>query len=524
MRAQDDSLGVQSGMMSELRLPRTHQYSLLGDLRILVLLALARVVLHLLVNGQYGFHRDELATLDDARYMDWGFVAYPPVTPAIAHLAVALFGPSLIGIRLFAALSQAISMVLAGLLVRELGGSRWSQVIAAIAIAISPASLAAGALFQYVSFDYLWWVLIAYLIARLLRSGNPRYWFGIGAIIGLGMMTKYTILFLVAGLAVGVLLTRERRNLASPWLWAGVALSLLVFLPNMIWQLQHNFVSLEFLSSIHERDVRIGRTGGYLIEQLFVTANPFTIPLWVMGLYFYFFSPTGKQHRLLGWMFVIPFILFFLAQGRSYYMAPAYPMLVAAGAVVWERWLASLSTLPARLLNGVTWAGLMSGVVMGAALMLPVFPINSDQWNAVSGVHDLFTEQVGWPDLVETVAGVYAALPEKERAQAAILAGNYGEAGAINLYGPAYGLPEAISGINSYHLRGYSSPPPETVVVVGFSRDLVDRMFQECQWAARNTNRYGVVNEETRDHPDIFVCRKPRLPWPDLWKQLRYFG
>jgi 4-amino-4-deoxy-L-arabinose transferase-like glycosyltransferase len=304
-----------------------------SDLGSLITLALLRFFLHLLTNSQYGFHRDELATLDDARYLAWGYVAYPPVTPFIARVSLELFGPSLVGVRLFSALAQCVAMVLAGLMARELGGSRLAQVVTALAVAIAPISLIQGALFQYVSFDYLWWVSIAYLIIRLLKSENPRWWLGIGAVIGLGMMTRYTMAFFVAGIAGGVLLTRARRYLAAPWLWGGVALSLLIFLPNLIWQIQHDFISLEFLSSIHARDVEIGRTDGFLIEQLYVTASLVTIPLWVAGLYYYFFSPAGARYRLLGWMYLIPFLLFLVSQARSYYLGPAYPMLIAAGVV-----------------------------------------------------------------------------------------------------------------------------------------------------------------------------------------------
>jgi 4-amino-4-deoxy-L-arabinose transferase-like glycosyltransferase len=510
---------------------RTWRDVVLSDLGILILLALASILLRALSNGQYGFHRDELATLDDARYLAWGYVAYPPLTPFIARVALELFGPSLVGVRLFAALALSIAMVLAGLMARELGGSRLALIVTALAVTIAPMSLSAGALFQYVSFDYLWWVLIAYLTIRLLKSEDPRWWLGIGAVAGLGMMTKYTIAFLIAGIVGGLVLTKTRRYLVSPWLrenapylWGGVALSLLIFLPNLIWQVRHNFISLEFLSSIHARDIRIGRTEGYLTEQLIVCVNPLTIPLCVAGLYYYFFQPAGNRYRLLGWMYVIPFALFLVTQARSYYLAPAYPVLLAAGAVVWEQWLVSLSARKARVALGTTWGALVVGGALFGVLVLPIAPVNSGLWDLTSQVHDNFSEQIGWQELVETVASIYAALPAAEKPQAGILAGNYGEAGAINLYGPAYGLPEAISGINSYWLRGYGDPPPQTLIVVGFPRNLAERFFGTCDLAGHVTNRYNVKNEETRDHPDIFVCRGLRQSWPEFWKYFQYFG
>jgi 4-amino-4-deoxy-L-arabinose transferase-like glycosyltransferase len=496
---------------------------LLSDVGILVLFALAKLVFHILTNGQYGFHRDELATVDDARYLAWGYVAYPPLTPFVARMAFVLFGPSLTGLRFFGALAQSIAIVLAGLMARELGGGRWAQIVAAVAVAIAPISLAESTLFQYVGLDYLWWVLIAYLTIRLLKSEDPRGWLAIGVVIGLGMLTRYTMAFYVAGIVVGVLLTPARRYLASPWLWGGVALSLVILLPNLIWQVQHNFVSLEFLSSIHTRDVRIGRTEDFWIDQLRLAANPFTIPLWVAGLYFYLFAPAGRRYRMLGWMAVVPFALFYISQGRGYYVGPIYPMLLAAGAVSVEHWVSLLSRGRARLIEGVTFAML----VLGAAILLllgPYAPINSGLWDVASQINTDLKEEVGWPELVQTVADIYTALPTEERAQAGILAGNYGEAGAINLYGPGYRLPEAISGIDSYWYRGYGNPPPQTVVVIGFNRTRVNGIFESCELAGHVANAYGVSNEETRDHPDIFVCRRPREPWSEFWKDLQSFG
>lgn len=491
---------------------------------LLMLLAVLRLAVHTLTNHEYGFHRDELAFFDDARFIALGYVAYPPFTPLIGRIAMELFGSSLVGLRFFSALAQSIAMIVTGLMARELGGNLRAQVVAALVAAIAPMSLIMGALFQYISFDYLWWVLIAYFMIQLLKSEDPRWWLGIGVVIGLGMITKYTMGVFVAGIVAGVLLTPARRHLRSPWLWAGVVLSVLIFLPNIIWQTQHDFISLTFLSDIRARDIEIGRTDGFLPMQFTVNANPLTLPLWIAGLYFYFFTPEGKRYRPLGWMYVVPLVLLMVMRGRFYYLAPAYPMLIAAGAVVIERWLSRLSVRKARVGWVVVWIGLTAGAILGAALMMPIAPINSGLWDVTSEVHDNFVEQVGWPDLVETVAGIYATMPEEEKAVAGILTANYGEAGAINLYGPDYDLPEAISGINSYWLRGYGDPPPEVLIVVGFNRQTAQRYFATCGLAGRVTNRYGVENEESRDHPDIFVCREPRTPWRDLWDEFQSFG
>jgi 4-amino-4-deoxy-L-arabinose transferase-like glycosyltransferase len=490
------------------------------DISVLVLLALSTFTLHMFTNGQYGFHRDELEMIDNARHLDWGFANYPPLTPFVARVALELFGPSLVGVRLFAALAQSIVMLLAGLMARELGGARFAQVIAALAAAVAPIALAGGAMMTYSDFDSLWWVLIAYQMIRLLKSDDPRWWLGIGVAFGLGLETKYTIVIWAAAFAIAVVLTRARRHLISPWLWAGAALALLIFLPNLIWQAQHDFISLDFMRAIHARDVRIGRTAEFLPEQLLFCANPVTIPLWATGLGTYLILPAGKRYRALGWMAVIAFGLLVWLEARSYYFAPVYPTLIAAGAVTWEKGLARLSSRVSRLLGGITFGALTIGAAGAVLIALPVAPVNSGVWRFTSQVHDLFVEQIGWPELVETVAEIYNSLPAEDQQEAGILTGNYGEAGAINLYGPAYGLPEAISGVNSYWLRGYGDPAPQVLILLDWHGSA---SFETCRIAGSVSNRHGVRNEET-SHSMIYVCRGLRHSWLDFWESLKSFA
>ncbi|HEX6639784.1 MAG TPA: glycosyltransferase family 39 protein, partial [Thermoanaerobaculia bacterium] len=302
------------------------------DVLLLVCLATLKLLFHLFTNGQYGFHRDELATLDDARHLAWGYVAYPPLTPFLGRIELELFGASLTGFRFFAALAQSVAMVVTGLMARRLGGGRVAMVVAAIAAMLAPISLSASSVFQYVSFDFLWFVLLAYFVIRLIDSNDPRWWVAIGAVIGLGALTKYAVAFYVAGLVVGVFVTPLRAHLRSKWLWIGATLSIAIALPNLLWELRHDFITLDFLKFIHARDVRIGRTDSFWIDQFKVSTNPFALPLWVFGLYVLFFTERGRRYRILGWMAIVPVILFALAKGRGYYTGPLYPMLLAAGA------------------------------------------------------------------------------------------------------------------------------------------------------------------------------------------------
>jgi hypothetical protein len=490
-----------------------------GDLWLLIAMAAATVLVHVFTGHQYGFQRDELATLEDARHLAFGYVAYPPITPSFGRLSLILFGTSLMGFRFFAAVAQAVALVFLGLMARELGGRRGAQIVAAAAGV--PFALGGGALMQYVSFDYLCWVLTAYFIIRLLKSDDARWWAAIGTAIGFGMESKYTMGFFVIAIVAGVVLTPARKYFASKWLWIGVALSILVFLPNLIWQAQHHFVSLDFLKHIHTRDVGEGRADGFLPQQLQLTL--LATPLALAGLYFYLIAPAGRRFRMLGWMYVVTLAAFAVAKGRWYYMGPAYPMLYAAGAVWGEQWLASMRHGWAAAARSAAWLALVCDAVFLFAIALPSAPINSLRWKFASKINGDLVEEVGWPELTAEVARIWDSLPAPDRARAGILAANYGEAGAIALYGPHYGLPRPMSGVNSFWAKGYD-PGAETLIVLGYSQRFRDANFSSCALAGHTPNPYGIVNEETGEHPDIFVCRGMKQSWPEFWKDFQYYG
>jgi hypothetical protein len=491
-----------------------------SPLAVTVYLALGTVVLHMVTGGQYGFHRDELATLDDARHLALGYPAYPPVTPFFGRISLELFGTSLRGFRFFAAVAQAIAVVLAGSMARQLGGGRWAQVTAAIAAI--PFCIGGGVMMQYVSFDYLAWVLVAYCTLRLLESEDPRWWTAIGASIGFGLLSKYAMPFLVAGLGVGILVTPARRYLKSKWLWIGAAIAIVIFLPNLVWQVRHDFVSIDFLRHIHARDVGQGRDRDFLLGQLEITL--LALPLWLAGLYFYLFARDGKRFRVVGWMYVVPLGLFLVGRGRSYYLAGTYPMLYAAGAMVAERWLSGLPVVRASIARAVIATALAVDIVFISSFTLPIAPVSSAWFRVAGTINGDFREEFGWQELAQTVAQIRDSLPAADRAHLGIFGANYGEAGAIDLYGPQYGLPPAISGVNTFWYRGYGDPPPQVLIIIGMRHTTIDRWFSNCKVAGHTWNRYGIKNEETTDHPDIYVCRGVRTSWQELWSHFQYYG
>jgi hypothetical protein len=490
------------------------------DLAILVAIAAAVALLHLLTNNRYGFHRDELQFLSDARHLDWGFVAYPPFTPFVERIGLGLFGLSMVGLRLFSVLAQAIAVVIAGLMAKELEGARLAQATASLAVAFSPLPIFNGTEFQYTSFDFLWWVLIAYFTVRLLKSDDPRWWLAIGTTIGLGLLTKYAIVFYIAGILAGLVFTPARRFFASRWFWAGAALALLIFLPNLVWLARHDFISYHFLQHIHARDVGEGRAEGFWKGQFLICTNLATAPLWIAGLIGFL---RERRYRMLALMYLVPLALFALGKGRHYYMAGAYPMLLAMGAARAERWLNSLPRWGRRTVETVYFAAFALVSAYLCAIILPLASSGPLKQFALERNGDL-REEFGWNELVRTVAGIRDSLPPDQQAHLGITTANYGEYGAIEILGRAYGLPEPIGTTNSEWLRGYPTTAPATLIVIGLNAEQANAIFTGCRLAGHNGNSEGVRNEESEDHPDIFLCGPPRMPWAELWKEHREFG
>jgi 4-amino-4-deoxy-L-arabinose transferase-like glycosyltransferase len=480
---------------------------------VLLGLGVATMIAHAFTGAGFGFHGDELQFMDDARHLAWGYVAYPPMTAFFASLSLDLFGTSIAGFRFFASLAQAVAIVLTGLMAREMGGGVRAQVLAGAALV--PYALGAGAFMVYNSFDNICWVLAAWFVVKLLRSEDARWWVAVGAAVGLGMMAKYAMAFFAAAIVAGFLVTDARRYLASRWLWAGGAIALLIWAPNLVWEVRHQFVSFDFLRSIHARDVSQGRTQSFLPEQVYQTIAP----LWIAGLAFCLRAVSGKRFRAVGWMYVILFAEFLIARGRGYYLAAAYPMLYAAGSLWWEQRLASNPGRQRRSWR-VAWAVVASAAVIAAIVALPIGLPRSRLWD-VMRLKEL-REEVGWEDLVATVAKARDSIPLEDRGRLAVLTSHYSAAGAVDLYGDRYGLPAAISRINSFGERGYGDPPPGTVIAIGFPREFLESRFASCRLAALNRNQYGVVNMSYLQ--GVFVCRGLIEDWPKFWNELPRFA
>ncbi|MGB6692676.1 MAG: hypothetical protein WBE56_00735, partial [Terracidiphilus sp.] len=304
------------------------------------------------------------------------------------------------------------------------------------------------------------------------------------------------------------------------WFWAGIALALLIFLPNFVWLVRHDFISYTFLQHIHARDVGEGRAEGFLKGQFFVCANLAAAPLWLAGVFGFL---RERRYRMFAFMYFIPLALFFIGKGRNYYMAGAYPMLLAMGAVQAERWLRSLPRIARYSIATVYFAAFAFVAAYICAIVIPLQSAGPLRDFALSHNGDL-REEFGWDQLVRTVAQIRNSLPPDQQAHLGITTANYGEYGAIEILGRAYGLPTPIGTTNSEWLRGYPSPLPTTLIVLGLRPEQANQIFTNCRLAGHNGNSQGLRNEESVDHPDIFVCGPPRISWADLWKNHQNFG
>ena len=493
---------------------------------ILIYIALLKLLVHLLAVGQYGYHRDELYYLAASQHLDFGYVDFPPFIAALTALIRATLGDSLFALHLVPALAGAAVVVIAGLMARQLGGGKWAQAAAALAVAVAPTFLGINSLLTMDTFDELFWVLALYIVIVILKHDRPRLWLLFGFIVGLGLLTKVTILYLVAALLIGLLLTRHRRYLLNKWLWLGGALALVMFSPYIYWQIAHGWPTLEFWRTYAAGKTYPVTPVEFLVQQV-TMLNPLTLPLWIGGLVF-LFSSAGKTFRPLGWTYAILYVVLTVQQAKFYFLAPTYPLLFAAGAVWWSGVLRQRRYR--RPAVAVYLALLTALGLVTAPLALPLLPVETiaryvnpaaiaQQERLEIGVlPQHFADRFGWPELAATVADVYHALPAAEQAHVCIVGDNYGEAGAIDLFGPALGLPKAISEHNSYYVWGPGDCSGETVIIIE-GRDTspadMQAVFSDVELAARTACTYCMPYENNRP---IYIGRGLKTGIADAWR------
>jgi len=572
-------------------------------------LAGAKLLFHLLIANRYGIFRDELYYLACSQHLAWGYVDQPPLIAFIAWLTRHAFGTSLIGLRLLPAIAGAALVWLTGKLTREMGGGRFAQAQAALAALAVPIFLVFHHWLTMNAFEPLVWLGAAWFVLRAINTREAKYWLWFGVLIGLGLETKYTVIFFAFGIVVGLLLTSQRRFLKSKWIWLGAFAALLIFLPNLLWLVKHDFPFLQLMHNIRQsgRDVARGPIA-FVADQAMIM-NPILAPLWVAGLLWLFLGDTaaslqgqtaaavlptapapadfappaaGSRYRIFGWTYAVMLVTFIVLKGKNYYLAPVYPILFAAGAVAFER-LTSYVQAPTSNVQGqlntgtagvppadrgvtstiseetnstqlkVRKGGLpplfsmrlpfpfalraiyVALIILSSAALAPLSsPILSPEaylrYQKALGLEppkaenqptgplpQFFADEFGWEDMTREVAKVYNALPPDERARTAIFANSYGQAGAIDFFGPKYGLPKAISNHQNYWYWGPRDYDGSTVIVLGSDGKGDREHFKTVDVAGHTYHPYSRLDERF----PILLCRGLNQDLHTLWPSIK---
>jgi hypothetical protein len=469
------------------------------------------VAVLLAVSGQYGFHGDEMYFVVAGQHPALGYIDQPPLTPLLSAASVAMLGVSPSAVRVLPALEMASIVVLIALMTRDLGGSRRAQVLAAITAALS-GYLGAGHLDTTTEPDLLVWAIVLWLLVKLLAGGDQRLWLGVGVTTGIGLENKDTLLFLGAGLAVGLVLARRWDVIRSPWAWAAIAIALLLWTPNLAWQATNGWPQLTMASRIsgYAADNR-----AQVVPLLWLFTGPLLFPVSAAGLAWLLFAKAAVPWRAIGIASVGALALVVVTGGKAYYAIGTTSVCMAAGGVLLDRWLA-------RAHRRIKAAGFAAAAVLSSSLIvlltLPILPVATYATTSLPATVPDTANQVGWPQFVTTVEQVVASLPPDVRAHAVILTNDYSEASPLILLGT--GLPPVYSGHNSYWSWG---PPPDdrTVVVhVGDWRPAdYGNYFTGCHDVATIDNGLGIENGE--QGKAVSVCTGLRAPWPVMWPSLR---
>ena len=494
------------------------------------LIAAGKLALHLYAGRRYGYFVDELYYLACARHLAWGYVDQPPLIAAIVRITQAALGDSLVALRFPAALAGAGTAVISGMIARELGGTRFAQCLAASCVVLAPGVLAVDNFLSMNAFEPLFWMSGAYLVMRIIQTGNAKLWLWFGLLAGLGLENKHSMLIFGFGVVAGLALTRERQWLRSPWFWAGGAIALLVFLPNMLWNVQNHFPFLELQANIRRsgRDVALSPIAFLGLETLAML--PMSLPIWSAGLWYLFIDKEGKRFRVLGWAWLVTAAVIMALSPRVYYLFPAYPLLFAAGSVAWERWLSGVRAHWIKRVH-VTLMVLMAALVAptvipllppetyiryAAAIHLQQPPIENHR---LGPLPQLFADQFGWEEMAVAVAGAYNSLAPDVRAKTAIFGQNYGQAGAIDLFGPKYGIRQgsAISGHQSYYLWGPHGYTGESMIVMDDKPERLAEIFTTFRKVAQVSHPYSMPYQ----HFDVYYCEGMKQPLSKLWPQVK---
>jgi hypothetical protein len=508
-----------------------------ADTLLIAVIALGKLALNVAFAGRYGYFRDELYYLACTDHLAWGYVDHPPLSIALLAVTRGLLGDSLYAIRFPAALAGAATVVLTGLMARKLRGGRFAQLLAAGAAALSPVVLGnAGRYFSMNAFDLLFWAAAAYVLLAIVLDGDSRLWLPFGVVAGLGVMNKYSMLFFGAGTVAGLLLTRQRRDLARPWIWAGGAIAALIVLPHVLWEARLGFPTAEFIHNATALKNVAVSPPEFLAGQVMETGLGQTI-LWVAGIGFFVAGRITSRLRVFAWMYPVVLAIMLAGRSKPYYLTPIYFPYLAAGAVVVE----AIGHRPK-----LAWIrpAVAAAVVVLSAIALPfavpVLPVDAfvryehalgqmpkpEEHEPLGDLPQYYADMFGWEQMVARVAAVYRSLSPDEQRHAVIFARNYGEAGALDFFGRRYGLPRAVCAHNSYWYWGTGVEPMRVAIVFGADRDVAASLanlksYFDTVTLATTTQCGHCMPYE--NHRAIALCRGPHFTFREIWAEERTF-
>jgi 4-amino-4-deoxy-L-arabinose transferase-like glycosyltransferase len=492
-------------------------------------LAAFAVLIQVVFDGRYGYFRDELYYLAASDHPAAGYVDFAPLIAWLTHASRILLGDSLHAIRFLPALAFGSEVILTGAIARELGAKRWGLFLACASVLCAPVISGNATRLSMNPFEPLFWMGCIYVLLLAINRQKPQLLVGCGVLIGLGLENKHSTVFFLGALVLGLLLSPERRFLVSKWFWLAAAIALVIALPNVMWQYQHHFPTLEDLRNVKATHKNIELPPLAFLGQQLMMLSPISALVWLAGLAFLLFRRAGKRFRFLGWTYLGFLAIMMALKGKDYYLAPIYPMLFAAGGVFWEKITEPLSRL--RWLRTVLPAVVIVGGIIAAPLAMPILPpdkivpymealgikMSRTETTMTGMLPQHFADEFGWPEMVASVAGVYNSLPTEQRAKTAILAGNYGGAGAIDYFGPSYGLPKAISAHQNYYYWGPRQYTGESVILLEWTLDDAQYWCRSVEKGPENAPYYGMGWE----HYTILICHDFKLPLSQAWPRLK---
>ncbi len=493
--------------------------------RLLLAFSAAAVLIHVLTNGQYGYFRDELYFLACGRHVDWGYVDHAPLIGWLAWLQIHIIGTSMHAMGILPALSAGAKVLLTGLIARELGGKRFGTGLACLGVLLTPVYLIIDNQFSMNTFEPLVWMGCVLVLLVAVRRNDPRLLLWFGVIAGVGLENKHSTLFFGFAIVVGLLLTRERRLLWNPWMWAAGAVAVAIFAPNLIWQIQHHWPTLEDLNNVRQMHKNVELPPLPFLGEQVLMLNPLNILIWLPGVWFLI-----RQKRFLGFAYLALLVVMMAMHAKDYYLAPIYPMLFAAGGVFWE----SLTEARARWVRRVLPSVIIVSSLPSLPVVLPILPADKlpayevlihvnppkTEVGMQSPLPQYFSDEFGWPEMVQAVAGVYWSLPPEDRARAGIYTENYGEAGAVDLFGPKLGLPNAICAHQTYFYWGPRQYTGDVLIVLNEDRKSLE---QHCA-SVTDGPLVGHPLAMSWEHFRIHVCRGAHPPLQELWPAMKHWN